>query len=426
MKIYLTGASGFIGQSLARSLDERGHAVICGMHRSLPDIGSTACAGLHTVDFAADIDPAAWLERLRGAEVVVNAVGLIRERGNQSFDAVHAYAPIALFTAAVSAGCRRIVQVSALGADENARSRYHLSKRTADDFLATLPLDWVIVRPSVVYGPGGQSARLFTMLASLPWIPLPGRGEFEVQPIHLDDLVEAIVALVEAPAQQRRIVPLVGPEPLAFADFLAQLRRAMGLRPTRYIRIPRALMYFFARLLGFMPGSILDRETLGMLFRGNTAQVGPTRELLHREPRAVPAFLPARTAFLERSAAQLRWLLPVLRGSIGIVWIATGVVSLWFYPVTASYALLARTGISGDWAPAALYGAATLNIVLGLASLLRGRRQWLWLLQIALILAYTIIISLALPEFWAHPYGPVLKNLPMLAAIWLVYELEKR
>ena len=426
MKIYLAGASGFIGQRLAHALDQRGHAVICAMHRSLPDIGSTACAGLQTVDFAVDIDPAPWLERLRGAEVVINAVGVIRERRNESFDALHANAPIALFTAAVSAGCRRIVQISALGADENARSRYHLSKKTADDFLATLPLDWVIVRPSLVYGTGGQSAKLFTMLASLPWIPVPGRGEFEVQPIHLDDLIEAIVALIETANPQRRIVPLVGPEPLRFAVFLAELRRAMGLRATRFIRIPRALMYFAVRLAGFMPGSILDRETLSMLFRGSTADASPTRELLHREPRAVRAFLPTGTASLERSAAQLRWLLPVLRWSIGLVWIVTGIVSLWVYPATASFALLEHAGVSRNWAPAALYGAATLNIVLGLASLLPGRRQWLWLLQIALILAYTLVISIALPEYWAHPYGPVLKNLPMVAGIWMVYELEKR
>jgi uncharacterized protein YbjT (DUF2867 family) len=425
MRIFITGASGFIGRSLVGSLDKRGHAVVCGMHRSLPTSESAACAAFETVDFAADIQPAAWRERLRGVEIVVNAVGLIRERKNQRFDAVHGYGPIALFTAAVGAGCRRIVQISALGADEQARSRYHLSKKAADDILATLPLDWVIVRPSLVYGPDGQSARLFTLLASLPVIPVPGRGEFVVQPIHLEDLVEAIVALIETPTEQRRIIPLVGPQPLRFQEFLAQLRQAMGLSPTRFIHIPRAVMYLVSRLLAWMPGSILDRETLDMLFRGNAADAAPTRGLLHREPRSVQAFLPAGTASLERSAARLRWLLPILRWSIGLVWTATGIVSIWFYPRSDSYAMLAQTGISEDWAPFALYGAATLDIALGLAALSGSRRPWVWLLQIAVIVAYTIIISIALPEFWAHPFGPLLKNLPMIAAIWTVYELEK-
>jgi uncharacterized protein YbjT (DUF2867 family) len=426
MKIYLTGASGFIGRHLARVLHQRGHVVVCAVHRAFPAVGSAPCDELQTVNYLSDVEPAAWTERLRGVEIVVNAVGLIRERGAESFDALHVRAPTALFAAALNVGCRRIVQISALGADENARSRYHLSKKAADDFLATLPADWVVVRPSLVYGQGGQSAQLFTMLATMPWIPLPGSGEFEVQPIHIDDLVEAIVAVVEAPAIQRRVIPLVGPHALRFDDFLAQIRQALGMRPARFIRIPRVLMRFVAGLLAYIPGSILDRETLDMLFMGNAADPRVTRELLHREPRSVSEFVLETTVSMERSSAQLRWLLPVLRWSVGLVWIASGVVSIWVYPVAESYSLLARTGIPAAWAPLALYGSATLDIAIGLATLSGRRRQWLWMTQIALILAYTAIITVTLPEFWAHPYGPVLKNLPMLAAIWMIHVLEKR
>jgi hypothetical protein len=128
---------------------------------------------------------------------------------------------------------------------------------------------------------------------------------------------------------------------------------------------------------------------------------------LHRAPRAVSAFVPAATASTERSAAQLSWLLPILRWSVGLVWIATGVVSIWIYPETESYGLLARTGLPAAWAPLALYGAAALDISIGIAALSNRRRPWLWLVQIALMLAYTAIITVALPEFWAHPYGPV-------------------
>ena len=426
MKIYLTGATGFIGRHLARALHQRGHVVVCAVHRSVPAAGSSPCDEVQSVNYVTDVEPAAWLDRLRSVEIVVNAVGLIRERGVESFDALHRRAPIALFTAAASAGCRRVVQISALGADENARSRFHRSKMMADDFLATLPVDWVVVRPSLVYGQGGRSARLFTMLATMPWIPLPGGSEFEVQPIHLDDLVEAIVALVEAPADQRRVIPLVGPHALRFDEFLGQIRLALGMRPARFIRIPPLLMRSGAGLLAHVPGSVLDRETLAMLFSGNTADVRATRELLHRAPRAVSAFVPVATASTERTAAQLCWLLPILRWSIGLVWIATGVVSIWVYPEAESYGLLARTGIPSAWAPLALYGAAALDVAIGLATLSGRRRPWFWLMQIALILAYTAIITVALPEFWAHPYGPVLKNLPMLAAIWMIYVLEKR
>jgi hypothetical protein len=72
-----------------------------------------------------------------------------------------------------------------------------------------------------------------------------------------------------------------------------------------------------------------------------------------------------------------------------------------------------------------LYGAALMDLAFGIGTLALKRRRRLWLMQLALILFYTIVISFRLPEFWLHPYGPLLKNLPMLAAIWLLYELEK-
>jgi hypothetical protein len=76
--------------------------------------------------------------------------------------------------------------------------------------------------------------------------------------------------------------------------------------------------------------------------------------------------------------------------------------------------------------PLFLYGAAMLDLILGVLTLSPWRPRWLWLAQAALVLAYTVIISLKLPEFWLHPYGPVLKNLPFLVGLWILYELEDR
>ena len=92
-----------------------------------------------------------------------------------------------------------------------------------------------------------------------------------------------------------------------------------------------------------------------------------------------------------------------------------------------SYRLLERSGIPAMLAPLMLYGASALDLAFGIGTLAlppRWRRP-LWLAQIALIGFYTVVIALRLPEFLWHPYGPLSKNLPMLAAIWLLYELEK-
>jgi len=124
----------------------------------------------------------------------------------------------------------------------------------------------------------------------------------------------------------------------------------------------------------------------------------------------------------------LNWGMPALRYSLAVVWIWTGIVSLWLYPVEMSYALLAQTGLTGERASLALYGAGALDLVLGIATLALARRfrPQLWLAQFVLISIYTLIISVQLPEFWLHPYGPVLKNLPMLAALLVLWTFDSR
>jgi hypothetical protein len=120
--------------------------------------------------------------------------------------------------------------------------------------------------------------------------------------------------------------------------------------------------------------------------------------------------------------------MPLLRYTLALVWIWTGTVSLWLYPAQESYALLARTGFVGGTATFLLYAAGALDLLLGLLTLALARhwRPYLWPTQLGLIAAYTAIISIRLPEFWIHPYGPILKNLPMLAAILILWIFESR
>jgi hypothetical protein len=163
-----------------------------------------------------------------------------------------------------------------------------------------------------------------------------------------------------------------------------------------------------------------------MLERGNTGDPDTIARILGHSPRDPLCFIDSRVAIQARTAAQLTWLLPVLRAAVAALWIVTGIVSLGLYPVEASYELLARTGITGALAPIALYGAALLDLALGAGIYLVRRRRWLWRAQIALVLVYTVIITVTLPEYWLHPYGPLTKNLPLLAALVLLHELEEK
>ena len=424
MRILMTGGTGFIGRHLAEALVARGHEVVC-VSRSGPREPAAAGGSVRFVagDFAAMRQPADWLPLLQGVDGVVNAVGILREQGAQRFDILHVHAPQALFEACVQAGVRRVIQISALGADAEARSDYHLSKRAADEHLLSLPLAATVVQPSLVFGPGGASATMFGTWATAPLQPLPGRGAQPVQPIHIDDAVEAIVALVDRGSHVGQRVPLVGPEPMGLGTFIGRLRTALGLGRPLVVPVPMPLMRGLASVMGKLPGGLLDRPTLGMLERGNTADVQATRDLLGRPPRPVEQFFGAQARLLGPTML-MRWLLPLLRYSVAAVWIVTGVLSFGVYPVADSLALLARLGVQGSFALVLLYGAASFDLLLGVAVLALRRVPWLWAAQIVLILGYTALITWRLPDFWLHPFGPILKNLPMLAAITLLWAFE--
>jgi uncharacterized protein YbjT (DUF2867 family) len=428
MRILLTGASGFIGQHLLQALLAEGHELVCAVRRARKS-SDPRLSFIHA-DFTHDTDKSVWLARLSGIEAVINTVGIFRESGAQTFEKLHVQTPRALFAAcAESHEVHMVVQLSALGADAQADTAYHLSKKAADDYLASLPLRAAIVQPSLVYGSDGASARVFKALASMPFAVRFGDAPQLVQPIHVDDVVAAIVALLrrrlyldaEGAGTAQRIA-LVGPEALPFTDYLAALRRAMSMGRLRVLRLPGIIARGLARIGRWLPGGLLDPEALRMLERGNTDDPGPTLRLLGRPPRPIASFvLDARA---ERARAKLDWLLPVLRISIALVWIATAIVSAFVYPVAESYGLLARTGIPPELRPLMLYGASAFDMALGLGILFLKRRRWLWLAQLGLIGFYTVVIAYKLPEFLVHPYGPLTKNLPMLAAIWLLYQLE--
>lgn len=424
MNILLTGATGFLGRHIAARLQADGHRLRCAV-RAPPSAARADGIDYAAIDFTRATDAADWLPLLAGIDVVINAVGILREHGRQRFDLLHRQAPCALFAACSSAGVLRVIQISALGADAGARSAYHLSKRAADDFLLGLPLGAVVVQPSLVFGIEGASTRLFGMLASLPLIPLPGEGRQQVQPVHVEDVAEAVARLVVAGTDLPRRLALVGPRPLAWRDYLATLRAGLGIRqPARFLAVPPGLVRRAAALAALRRDAPVDAETLAMLERGNVADAAPLTLLLGRPPRPPEAFVPVPLAPLLRSRARLQWLLPVLRTSIALVWILTGIVSLGLYPVEASFALLARAGVPAALRPAALHGAAVLDLLLGVLCFVRRGRRAVWWAQAALILGYTAILSVRLPEFWLHPYGPLTKNLPMLAAIWLLHQLE--
>lgn len=425
MNILLTGATGFIGNAILRALLREGHQVkACCRHPESLLLDKPALTVL-PIDFRQACNPQFWLPHLTGIDAIVNCVGVIAEGSDGSFAQLHNRAPIALFQAGAETGVKKIVQISALGTDQNAETAYHLSKKVADDALRRLPLDWFVLQPSIVYGGRAQSSGLFHALAAMPVHLLPDGGGQLLQPIHIDDVAAAVIRCLEPAVFGKKTMALVGPAPISYADWLQSLRRRLGKPPALGWPVSSRLFQVVAGLGKCLGEPVLSKNNIVMLNRGNTADAGPITELLRRPPHSMASQLfekPAGQA--ERWHAALYFVRPILCLSIAFVWLWSGITSLLFYPRELSYQLLAGIGVAGIGAPLALYGLAALDIMLGLATLALYRPRELMLWQFRIVLGYSLAVAVCLPEFVFHPFGPLLKNLTFLICLVIYRQLE--
>jgi hypothetical protein len=182
-----------------------------------------------------------------------------------------------------------------------------------------------------------------------------------------------------------------------------------------------------AGLIGLLGRTPITEEAVQMLRKGNTGEVEPYVKRFGFVPQSMQQALSATPSHqADRWYAGLYFLAPLLRLSIAFLWLFTGLVSTLVFPLQESYNMLARVGIEGAWQPLMLYGAAAVDILLGVATLISYRLNLVGRIQIGVILLYSGIITLWLPEYWAHPFGSVSKNLPLIVATLIMISLEGR
>lgn len=416
MRILLTGSTGFVGRHLDRALRERGHEVV----------GCARGASPVHCDFTRDHRPEDWLGRVTGMDVVINAAGIAREHGAQSFAAVHERAPAALFTACEQAGVGRVIQISVLGADPAADDPWLRSRGRGDADLAARPLEWLILRPSLVHGEGGASTGFMRALATLPWVPLVDDGGQALQPIQVDDLVRAVVQAVERGEPRRQVLDCVGAEEVTLAQVLARWRIWLGAGRWRALPVAPRLARAGASWAGRLRVAPVSGSMVDLLRRGSTAPGEPFEHAFGWRPRGFAEALKARhSTEADRWHARLYGLRALLRFALAFVWIWTGLVSALLHPPEASLALLASAGLTGTPAFTALYGLALLDVLLGLALLAGWRVRVVAWIQILMMTGYTLGAGLLLPQLWIDPFGPLSKNLPLIVATLMLIAMDE-
>ncbi len=416
MKILVVGATGFIGKSIYRKLETLKYEVIAGVRN--PDAFDGKAI---KIDFLKLVEDSTLAQRLEGIDVVINAVGIITPTKEQSFETMHTLAPIKLFESAKKANVKRIIQISALGT-QTGTTPYHISKHEADTYLKNLRVDYAILYPSVVYGDDGKSSAFFQALASLPIVPIIGDGSQILQPVKSEDLVQTIVKILASKDPSIEL-NIVGKSPISYKKLLLGFRKYLGIKGTKTLSVP---------MLGTnMIGKILDEPTVNhdniiMLNQGNSADVSPLANFLNYTPKSIEETLfKTQASNAQKLFASLYFLRPLLRIIIGFVWIWSGIVSAFLYPHVDALRLLHDVGISSPLDVPLLYISSFLDIAIGVVTLLGYKLKEVLIFQIVVIFVYTIILTLLAPYHWLHPFGPVLKNLPLIVTIYILLLLEK-
>jgi NADH dehydrogenase len=212
---------------------------------------------------------------LSGAEAVVNLVGIARERG-QSFRAVNVEGAARVARLAAAAGVERLLHVSALGTAADAPAAADRSKAEGEAVVrAAFPMV-TVVRPSLVYGPGDHFFRRFAALAATsPVLPVVGGGRTRFQPLHVEDAVATLHALLERPATAGATFALVGPETFTFRELLERMLEVLDLRRA-IVPVPFPLAAALAAATGWLPVAPLTREEVRLLRTDKVAGELPT------------------------------------------------------------------------------------------------------------------------------------------------------
>ncbi len=430
MRILVVGAGGFIGRHIAIEAARVGHEILaCGRDPANLRLMFPAWKAIRC-DFNSDTAED-WKQRLEGVDAVVNAAGIFQGEGVNRLETVHTSGPKALFEACAELRIPKLVQISALGADGGAKTQFLVSKKQADDYCLSLAEDhqllgWSVVRPSLVIGRGGQSTALFAALGALPRPPRLAAGRWQLQPLHVFDLAYGVCLLLDLDKPPRTL-DFAGPRPMTTDQLTHTIRRWLRLPPAGVMTVPEWFLRGASAFGGHFFFGALSVQSLDMLARGNTACVEPLREALHWMPRPLSDAMaadPSTQADLWH--ARLFFFKPALRTGLALLWIATAILSGFVYPLDKSIGMVSGLGVTDAQASALVYGGAALDAFLGAALLANIRPALVGMVQIFAMLAFTVLASMAVPQMWIEPLGPLTKNLAVLLATLTMVALEAR
>ncbi len=277
--VTVFGGSGFVGRHTVRALAEAGYRVRVAVRNphTAHFLRPLGVVGQVEIVQANIRDEASVTRALDGADAAVNLVGILFEKGKQTFQAVHVDAAARIARLAQESGVSHLVHLSAIGADPAAHAKYAQTKAEGEKQVRDAFPNAVVLRPSIIFGPEDNFFNLFASLARvLPFLPLIGGGHTRFQPVFVGDVADAVAASLAADQAAGRVFELGGPRMYSFKELLQFILTHTG-RKRLLIPIPFALAKFEALVLALIPKFIMDplltMDQVELLKRDNVVNV---------------------------------------------------------------------------------------------------------------------------------------------------------
>ena len=290
-RICLIGGSGFIGSYIAERLAEQEASLTITTRNR--DRHKAALIVLPKTELVSTNvhHPLALQEVLSGHDTVISMVGILHG-SRKAFERAHVELLDKIIATCHQQGIRRLLHISALGADENAPSDYQQTKGLAEQRLRESGLDWTILRPSVVFGRGDSFLTLFAgLLDKLPLLPLAG-AHTRFAPVWADDLARACVACLQNPDSIGRSLDITGPRDYTLAELVTYVGRLRGT-PRPILALPQSLAMLQAGLMEYLPGPpLMSRDNVRSLSVDNVSPYPFPSQLLGFTPTPLEVVAP--------------------------------------------------------------------------------------------------------------------------------------